>query len=81
MLLDGNKTRYPSLFLKSKNCAFYQNFVPVLAEDKQVIFTVLRLDSQPVAYHLGLVSYGDFLWYKPSFDVSLLSISWRGDAA
>lgn len=70
-----SKTRYPSLFLNSRNCTFYQNFILALAENQRIIFTVLKLDNYPVAYHLGLVSYGDFLWYKPSFDISLSQVS------
>lgn len=70
-----SSTRYPSLFLKPLNCVFYERFVAALTNEKQIIFTVLRLNDQPIAFHLGLVSYGDFLWYKPSFDIAFSQVS------
>lgn len=68
-------TSYPSLFLKAKNREFYERLVRVLAPDGYLVFTVLKLDGTPVAFHLGFRSYGDFYWYKPSFEIRLAHVS------
>lgn len=74
-IVRWSATCYPSLFLNPKNCIFYEKFVLAIANEGHVIFTILRLNARPVAFHLGLASYGDFLWYKPSFDITLAQVS------
>lgn len=64
-------TPYPSLFNRSHNRRFYQEFVSRLGVSGDVVFTVLRVDGRAAAQHLGLRSTGHLLWYKPAFDVTL----------
>jgi CelD/BcsL family acetyltransferase involved in cellulose biosynthesis len=74
-IIRWSATPYPSLFLNPNNCKFYHEVIHALAKEGNIIFTALRLDGRPVAFHLGLASYRDFLWYKPSFDVTLAQVS------
>ncbi len=62
-------TSCPSLFLGAHNRRFYAALLDALPG--RVVFTVVRLDGRPVAYHFGLLSGRDLLWYKPSFELSL----------
>jgi len=68
-------TNHPSLFLKQENRSFYHRLVDHLCKEGKLIFTSLALDGRAIAYHLGLVSGSDFLWYKPSFDITLAQYS------
>lgn len=68
-------TQYPSLFLNPRNCSFYERFIVDLAPDGLVLLSALRLNDRPVAFHLGLASFGDFLYYKPTFDLSFAKLS------
>ncbi|KPK52578.1 MAG: hypothetical protein AMS22_08860 [Thiotrichales bacterium SG8_50] len=61
-------TEFPSLFTDARNRAFYQDLAARFSGSGQLIFTRLCVDETPVAYHLGFVSEGDFIWYKPSFN-------------
>lgn len=65
----------PSLFHKATNRDFYRRLVIDLTRTGQLVFTVLRLGDAPIAFHFGLVSGNDFIWYKPSFDVRLRQFS------
>lgn len=63
-------TEYPSLFEKERNRAFYTYLAESLGEKSQVLFSVLSVDEAPVAFHFGLVSRNDLIWYKPSFELT-----------
>ena len=67
-------TEFPSLFRKADNRAFYRRLAATLPPGV-LAFTVVRLSDNPVAFHYGYVAYGDFLWYKPSFDITLARLS------
>lgn len=64
-------TPSPSLFIRQQNCLFYQNLVKSLGKQGKIIFTVLQLDDHNIAYHFGLISGDNFIWYKPTFDISV----------
>jgi CelD/BcsL family acetyltransferase involved in cellulose biosynthesis len=64
-------TRYPSLFTNESNREFYKRLVAELAPCGSVIFSVLRVDGAPAAYHFGLRSRDELIWYKPSFEPRL----------
>jgi CelD/BcsL family acetyltransferase involved in cellulose biosynthesis/GNAT superfamily N-acetyltransferase len=64
-------TGAPSLFLNEDNCNFYRNLIDLVDATNWVTFTLVKSHGKPIAYHYGF-TYGDkFIWYKPSFDVSL----------
>jgi CelD/BcsL family acetyltransferase involved in cellulose biosynthesis len=64
-------TPTPSLFRRPHNQELYRALVRNFAGSGQVIFSVVRLGGRPVAQHFGLLSRGDLLWYKPTFDIEL----------
>jgi CelD/BcsL family acetyltransferase involved in cellulose biosynthesis len=68
-------TPYPSLFLKQRNRDFYCRLVRQLAPEGKLLFSILFVSDRAVAYHFGLISGRDFLWYKPAFDVRLSGYS------
>jgi CelD/BcsL family acetyltransferase involved in cellulose biosynthesis/GNAT superfamily N-acetyltransferase len=68
-------TGSPSLFLNPQNRAFYESLVKSLTRDGKLIFTVINFQSAAAAYHFGLVSGNSFVWYKPTFDITLFRIS------
>ena len=64
-----------SLFSEKPNREFYRGLVENFSGTGQLVFTEVALDGRPVAFHLGFVSEGDFLWYKPTFDPELAKVS------
>jgi CelD/BcsL family acetyltransferase involved in cellulose biosynthesis len=68
-------TKFPSLFLKDKNREFYRRMVDAVAPEGHVVFTTIKLNGEPVAFHLGFRSCGEFYWYKPTFDIRLAHVS------
>ncbi|MBF0510759.1 MAG: GNAT family N-acetyltransferase [Candidatus Omnitrophica bacterium] len=62
---------HKSLFIKSENVAFYRSFIKCLCAKGNVVFSVIQSQGQPIAFHIGLLFGKDFIWYKPSFDISL----------
>ena len=64
-----------SMFSREDERAFYYALVNELDPRTELRFSVLELDSSPIAYHLGFESHGKFLWYKPTFDVNLWKLS------
>lgn len=68
-------TDSPSLFLDERHRVFYRELVKAFAGTEQLVFTEVTLDGRAVAFHLGFVSEGDFIWYKPSFDPELSKVS------
>jgi len=64
-------TPYPSLFLMESNRTFYREFISSLCSTSQILFSVLQLDGLPRAFALGMISLGDLLYYKSTFDISL----------
>ena len=68
-------TASPSLFLDERNRVFYRELVKAFAGTGQLVFTEVTLDDRPVAFHLGFLSEGDFIWYKPSFEPELAKVS------
>jgi CelD/BcsL family acetyltransferase involved in cellulose biosynthesis len=64
-------TPFPSLFLRQRNRRFYRELVEQSMLGGKAILTAVELNGRPVAYHFGLVSGTEFVWYKPSFDITL----------
>jgi CelD/BcsL family acetyltransferase involved in cellulose biosynthesis len=61
------RTAYPSLFQRETNRRFYEILTKRLGAGGKVLFSILGIDGVPAAYHFGLLSRGDLVWYKPSF--------------
>jgi len=61
-------TRSPSLFLTERNRLFYRELTRDLAAKGWLLFSVVELDDQPIAFHYGFDYNGSITWYKPSFD-------------
>jgi CelD/BcsL family acetyltransferase involved in cellulose biosynthesis len=63
-------TRNPSLFTNPRNRKFYSELLNRLLPTGWLVFSVVKFNNQPIAFHYGFDYGGTFLWYKPSFDVS-----------
>ncbi len=63
-----------SLFLKKESRGFYEKLTWSLPSG-QVLFSVLRLNDVPIAYHYGFVYNKKLIWYKPSFDMEYYKYS------
>lgn len=68
-------TSSPSLFMREANRALYRALVRGFDGTGLLIFTEILLDGRMVAAHLGFLSEGDLIWYKPSFDINLAKLS------
>jgi len=68
-------TKYPSLFETQVNRRFYEHLTETLGSQRKVVFSSLSLRGIPIAFHFGLCSGNDLLWYKPSFDMRLAYLS------
>jgi CelD/BcsL family acetyltransferase involved in cellulose biosynthesis len=62
---------YPSLFENERHRAFYRQLAEHNADAGWLRFTRVDWDDMPIAYHFGMSFRGSFLWYKPSFELSL----------
>jgi len=60
-----------SLFINKDNCTFYRNLLYHMCRKKWIVFTVVESESIPVAFHYGFTYGNKFIWYKPSFEISL----------
>ena len=64
-------TEWPSLFTDERQRDFYRRLAEAGSREGWVRFTRVRWNGTDVAHHFGFHFRGNFLWYKPSFDVSL----------
>lgn len=64
-------TPYPSLFLDPAKCQFYRQIAKGSTEVPWLRFTMIEYAKKPIAFHFGFSYKAIFLWYKPSFDISL----------
>jgi CelD/BcsL family acetyltransferase involved in cellulose biosynthesis len=69
------QTAEPSHFVDPHYRTFYRLLTERLAPRGWVLFTVVTLDSQPVAFHYGFVYGRRLLWYKPTFSVAHARLS------
>jgi CelD/BcsL family acetyltransferase involved in cellulose biosynthesis len=68
-------THAPSLFHDGVNRAFYRDLMTRLDGTGWLLFTAVRFDERPIAFHYGF-DYNDvLLYYKPSFDPALAARS------
>ncbi len=59
-----------SLFVDRENREFYLSLAAEMAASGVLIFTVVRSQGRPIAYHFGFHDGQKLLWYKPSFDIA-----------
>lgn len=64
-------TPFPSLFHDPVQCLFYKRLCETASETGWLRFTVLIWQEQAIAFHFGMHYKESFLWYKPSFDITL----------
>lgn len=65
----------PSLFLDSNNCNFYHELARSLLEKQWLLFSVLKYNNEPIAFHYGFDYNSKIIWYKPSFDIDYFKYS------
>lgn len=75
LLFEQHRKRWsgsdsPSLFADSRQRDFYCRICR-MAGNHWLRFTVVELDGDPVAMHLGSHHQGRYLWYKPTYDVRI----------
>lgn len=59
-----------SMFVDSKQRAFYRTMIRRLLPTGWLRFSVLLFDKKPLAFHCGFEYNRCFLWYKPTFNVA-----------
>lgn len=64
--LAGGKSQ----FLDPRQRRFYVELVRRLGPRGWLRFAVVRLDGEPIAFHLGFEYRSCFVWYKPAFSVA-----------
>jgi CelD/BcsL family acetyltransferase involved in cellulose biosynthesis len=64
-------TDSPSLFGEPAQRLFYRRLCERLSASGWLRFTRLCWQGRPIAFHFGFLYSGNFLWYKPSFDILL----------
>ncbi len=58
-----------SAFLSAEPTEFYRELLSRMDLRCELRFSVLELNGNPVAYHLGFQLDGRYLFYKPTFDI------------
>jgi CelD/BcsL family acetyltransferase involved in cellulose biosynthesis len=57
-----------SLFGDPRNRLFYQSLAAAGSQPGWLVFTSVRWNEVPIAFHFGFTGTGSFVWYKPSFN-------------
>ena len=64
-----------SQFAQESQRDFYRRLVPALLANDWLRFAIVALDDRPIAYHFGFEYANRFIWYKPTFEASLVKKS------
>ena len=64
-------TPHPSLFLDPLQRSFYKKLCEAASESGWLRFTIVYWKQQSIASHFGMHYNRSFLWYKPTFDITL----------
>ncbi len=64
-------TPFPSLFCEPVHRDFYRRLAAGADSTDWLRFTVIEFDGRPIAFHFGFSFAGNYLWYKPSFEIAL----------
>ncbi len=62
-------TPWPSRFLKTKERNFYIGMINTLGAKNMLIFAVLTINEEPIAFLLGFNFRGRFIGYKPTYNI------------
>lgn len=65
------RTPYPSLFHEPAQRDFYWRLTSCAGDAGWLRFTRLEWEGRPIAFHFGFCYRGDYLWYKPTFEIAL----------
>lgn len=65
------ETPFPSLFLDPNWRRFYEQLAMNMTDRDWVRFTQIVWNDQPIAFHFGFFYRGEFLYYKPTFEIEL----------
>lgn len=68
-------TPYPSLFVDPLQRRFYKRLSEVASDTGWLRFTIVYWQQQAIAFHFGMHYNRSFLWYKPTFDITLAKLS------
>lgn len=73
VLFDQHRRRWraagcASLFEQPLQRAFYASLAASMHRAGWLLFSVVELDSEPIAIHFGFDYAGTVMWYKPSFE-------------
>ena len=68
---DGAVTDHPSLFNDARQGLFFTKLTEAADATNWLRFTVVLFNDNPVAFHFGFTYNKSFLWYKPTFDISM----------
>jgi CelD/BcsL family acetyltransferase involved in cellulose biosynthesis len=58
----------PSQFERPEQREFFKHLVHAWKGGRTLLFTVVLLNDEPLAYHFGFDYSGRMLWYKPAFN-------------
>ena len=64
-------TPHPSLFLDPLQRRFYKRLCEAASDTGWLRFTIVYWQQQAIAFHFGMHYNCSFLWYKPTFDITL----------
>ena len=64
-------TPYSSLFHEQAQRDFYRRLTSCAGDAGWLRFTRVEWQGRPIAFHFGFCYRGNYLWYKPSFEISL----------
>lgn len=64
-----------SQFTHEINKEYFIDIVNALSPNKWLIFSILSLDNNPIAYHFGFEYNNKLIWYKPSFNIKYKDFS------
>ncbi len=65
------QTKFPSLFHDPKQQLFYRRLCEFFSDTEWLRFTRVVWQERSIAFHFGFNFMDNFLWYKPSFNISL----------
>lgn len=63
-------TKDPSLFIYPDNKEFYRELMVNILQKGWLLFSVVKFNGSPIAFHYGFDYNSRVIWYKPSFDIN-----------
>jgi CelD/BcsL family acetyltransferase involved in cellulose biosynthesis len=66
---------YESQYTKHQERIFCERYIREFLEEGLLHFSVLFVEEEPLAIHIGFSTDNVFIWYKPTFDIRLSHLS------